>query len=127
MAQSPQDWLRQAVDHQKAGRLDQAAAAFEALLAQRPDLADVWFDLGRLRRRLGRHEAALDAYDRALNLGVRGPEEARLNRAVILSEDLHRPAEAEAELHAALALNPRFAPGPRADCPDSATRGRTGD
>ena len=110
MAQSPQDWLRQAVDHQKAGRLDQAAAAFEALLALRPDLPDVWFDLGRLLRQTGRPEAALDAYDQALKQGVRGPEEARLNRAVILSEDLHRPAEAEAELHAALALNPRFAP-----------------
>lgn len=110
MAQSPEDWLRQALDHQNAGRLDEAVAAFEALLMLRPDLADVWFDLGRLRRRIGRHEAALDAYDRALDLGVRGPEEARLNRAVILSEDLHRPDEAEAELNAALTLNPRFAP-----------------
>ncbi|WP_373852947.1 tetratricopeptide repeat protein, partial [Brevundimonas abyssalis] len=63
-----------------------------------------------MRRRIGRHEAALDAYDRALKLGVRGPEEARLNRAVILSEDLHRPDEAEAELDKALKLNPRFAP-----------------
>jgi len=110
LAQSPEDWLRQALDHQNAGRLEQAVAAFEALLALRPELADVWFDLGRLRRRIGRHEAALDAYDRALKLGVRGPEEARLNRAVILSEDLHRPDEAEAELDKALKLNPRFAP-----------------
>ena len=110
MAQSPQDWLRQAVDHQKAGRLDQAAAAFEALLALRPDLPDVWFDLGRLLRQTGQPEAALDAYDQALKQGVRGPEEARLNRGVILSEDLHRPDDAEAELGAALTLNPRFAP-----------------
>ncbi|MFN3537572.1 MAG: tetratricopeptide repeat-containing sulfotransferase family protein [Brevundimonas sp.] len=110
MSRSPEDWLKQALDHQNAGRLDDAVAAFEALLALRPELADVWFDLGRLRRRTGRHEAALDAYDRALKLGVRGPEEARLNRAVILSEDLHRPDEAETELDAALALNPRFAP-----------------
>lgn len=109
MAQSPEDWLKQALDHQNAGRLEEAVAAFEALLALRPELADVWFDLGRLRRRIGRHEAALDAYHRALDLGVRGPEEARLNRAVILSEDLHRPDDAEAELNAALTLNPRFA------------------
>ena len=110
MAESPEHWLKQAVDHQKAGRLDQAAAAFEALLALRPDLPDVWFDLGRLLRQAGRPEAALDAYDQALKQGVRGPEEARLNRGVILSEDLHRPDDAEAELGAALTLNPRFAP-----------------
>ncbi|WP_148291557.1 hypothetical protein [Brevundimonas abyssalis] len=30
MAQSPEDWLRQALDHQNAGRLEQAVAAFEA-------------------------------------------------------------------------------------------------
>ena len=71
MARPPEDWLKQALDHQNAGRLEEAVAAFEALLAQRPELADVWFDLGRLRRRIGRHEAALDAYDRALTLGVR--------------------------------------------------------
>ncbi|MFT4956266.1 MAG: cytochrome c-type biogenesis protein CcmH/NrfG [Brevundimonas sp.] len=110
MARSPEDWLKQALDHQNAGRLDEAVAGFEALLALRPELTDVWFDLGRLRRRIGRSDAALDAYDQAIRLGVRGPEEARLNRAVILSEDLHRPDEAEAELNAALKLNPRFAP-----------------
>jgi tetratricopeptide (TPR) repeat protein len=110
LARSPEDWLKQALDHQNAGRLEEAVAAFEALLAQRPELADVWFDLGRLRRRIGRHEAALDAYDRALTRGGRGPEEARLNRAVILSDYLHRPDEAEAELNTALKLNPRFAP-----------------
>lgn len=110
MARAPEEWLKAAVDHQNAGRLGDAAAAFEALLALRPDLPDVWFDLGRLRRRLGRPDAALAAYDEALKRGVRGPEEAHLNRAVILSEDLHRPDDAEAELEAALKLNPRFAP-----------------
>ena len=71
MAESPEHWLKQAVDHQKAGRLDQAAAAFEALLALRPDLPDVWFDLGRLLRQTGRPEAALEAYDQALKRRVR--------------------------------------------------------
>ncbi|MFN4295698.1 MAG: tetratricopeptide repeat-containing sulfotransferase family protein [Brevundimonas sp.] len=109
MSPSSEDWLRRAVDHQNAGRLEEATAAFEALLALQPGLPDVWFDLGRLRRRIGRPEAALQAYDQALKQDVRGPEEARLNRAVILSEDLHRPDEAEIELQAALTLNPRFA------------------
>ena len=110
MDRTPEDWLKAALEHQRSGRLDDAAAAFEALLALRPGLPDAWFDLGRLRRALKQPQAALDAYDQALKHGVRGPEEARLNRAVILSEDLHRPDDAEAELEAALKLNPRFAP-----------------
>ena len=57
-----------------------------------------------------RFEAALDSYARALDLGVRDPEEVRLNRAVILSDYLHRPADAAQELDAALEDNPDYVP-----------------
>lgn len=102
--------LDQALAAVRGGDLDGAVAAHQAVLAARPGLTDVWYELGRLLRRARRFEEALAAYDQALARGVRGPEEVRLNRAVILSDDLRRPDEAEAELTAALALNPRYVP-----------------
>jgi tetratricopeptide (TPR) repeat protein len=65
-----------------------------------------WFNLGWALRRTGAHEAALAAYAVALQRGVNSPEEAHLNRAVILGEVLNRNTEAEAELQQALALRP---------------------
>lgn len=102
--------LDQAAASARAGEIDAAIAAHEAVLAARPELTDVWYEQGRLLRRARRFEAALAAYAEALRRGVRGPEEVHLNRAVILSDDLKRPEAAEAELTAALALNPRYVP-----------------
>ena len=95
---------------EQAGRFAEAAAAYEQLLAQIPDLPDSWFNLARMQRRAGRPDAALGAYQRALDLGVDGPEEVRLNRAVIFSDDLRRPDDAERELNAALVLHPGYVP-----------------
>lgn len=102
--------LDQAASSARAGEVDAAIAAHAAVLAARPELTDIWYEQGRLLRRARRFEAALDAYAQALDRGVRGPEEVHLNRAVILSDDLRRPDAAEAELTAALALNPRYVP-----------------
>lgn len=95
---------------ERDGRLEEAAATYRELLARRPELPDCWYNLGLLERRLGRFDAALEAYAQALARGVSRPEEAHLNRAVIFADCLRREAAAERELGAALALNPAYLP-----------------
>lgn len=92
------------------GRSAEAAAAYRRLLAILPDLPDSWYNLALMERACGRFEAALAAYDEALRRGVTGPEEVRLNRAVILTDDLGRHDLAQTELEAALALRPGWPP-----------------
>ncbi len=92
------------------GRAAEAAEAYRRLLAILPDLPDSWYNLALMERSCGRFDAALAAYDEALRRGVSGPEEVRLNRAVILTDDLGRHEPAEAELAAALALRPDYLP-----------------
>ena len=95
---------------ERAQRLPEAAAAYEQLLARWPDLPDSWYNLGLLHRKLRRYDDALASYQQALDRGVSRPEEAHLNRGVILADCLRRDKEAERELHAALALNPTYIP-----------------
>ena len=102
--------LRRAQTARAAGRSAEAAEAYAALLAIRPDLPDTWFNLALMQRAAGRPLEALDAYAEALRRRVSGPEEVHLNRAVILSDDLGRPDEAEVELKAALTLRPDYLP-----------------
>jgi tetratricopeptide (TPR) repeat protein len=110
MADTVESLLRQAADLRRAGKVPEAIAAYEALLALKADLPDSWYNLALLQRRARRFDAALDSYAQALAHGLSGPEEAHLNRGVIFADDLRRPDEAERELAAALALNPRYAP-----------------
>jgi len=105
-----QDMLRDASRLRTLGQVDEAIAAYEKLLAAKPDLADSWYNLGWLQRKARRFEDALASYSQALSLNVSGPEEVHLNRAVILSDFLHRPEEAEGELTAALEKNPAYVP-----------------
>lgn len=100
----------QAAALERAGRWAAAAALFEQIVARVPEHADAWYELGRLRRHAGQFEAALAAYDTALARHVSAPEEVHLNRAVIYSDELRRPEDAERELNAALRLNPEYAP-----------------
>ncbi|MFZ4121410.1 MAG: tetratricopeptide repeat-containing sulfotransferase family protein [Caulobacterales bacterium] len=93
-----------------AGRWAEAVAAYHAILAHRPDLLNCWYNLAFCLRRAGLPEAALKAYQEALDRGIKEPEEVRLNRAVILLDDLHRDQEGEAELHMALTHDPDYAP-----------------
>jgi tetratricopeptide (TPR) repeat protein len=102
--------LREASRLRTLGQVEEAIAAYERLLAVKPDLPDSWYNLGWLQRKARRFEDALLSYQRALELGVRGPEEVHLNRAVILSDHLHRAEEAVGELDAALTANPAYVP-----------------
>jgi thioredoxin-like negative regulator of GroEL len=90
-----------------AGRSEEAMAAYQRVIALKPDAGDAWFNLAYLQRHARQFEAALDSYAGALAAGAAAPEEIRINRAVILSEYLGRGEEAEAELTAALAANPK--------------------
>lgn len=93
-----------------AGDRAGAIGAYRQIVALAPHLADYWFDLGYHLRLERQPEAALHAYQAALEHGAAGPEEIHLNRAVILSDDLLRDADAETELRAALRLAPDYAP-----------------
>ena len=69
---------------------------------------DEWFNLAWQQQCQGHYDAAFASYGQALARGVEQPEEAHLNRAVILAEGLAKSEAAERELEAALAINPRF-------------------
>ncbi len=83
----------------KGGRFDEAIAAYQRLLAIKPDLPDKLVqsrpgcNAGR-----GLSRIPLASYQRALDLGVREPEEVHLNRAVIYADHLHQPEKAEREM-----------------------------
>lgn len=102
--------VREAERLERLGSLSAAADLYERVLARCPDLPDCWYNLGLARRGLRRFEPALAAYQQALERGVTRPEEVHLNRAVIFADCLRRAADAERELRAALALNPRYVP-----------------
>jgi tetratricopeptide (TPR) repeat protein len=108
--EAPEDLLRAAAAHRQAGRVPEAIEAYRRLLKLRPNLPDTWYNLGLMLRRAGQPDAALAAYGQALVRGVKQPEEVRLNRAVILADDLRRDEDAHAELTAALTLNPTYVP-----------------
>ncbi|MBK34707.1 MAG: hypothetical protein CME26_04140 [Gemmatimonadetes bacterium] len=75
--------MRQALEHERAGRLDRAAELYVSLSAQHPGRADLTYRLADLYKRMGRHQDALDALDARI---VRFPTDprARIHRADIL-------------------------------------------
>ena len=109
--QDPADSLqRQANLLLQQGRRREAIDAHQRLLALRPRHAGNWYNLGYLLKGEGLYEQALQAYGKALALGIAQPEEIHLNRAVIYSDNLRRDSDAERELMAALAIAPDYAP-----------------
>ena len=110
MNQSVEQLLVRARELSRTGPLDEAIAAYEHLLEAAPELANSWYNLGRLRAHAGRHEAALAAYGEALARGADAPEQIFLNRALVFSDGLSRFELAEAELVSALQVNPEYLP-----------------
>ncbi|MCK6390297.1 MAG: tetratricopeptide repeat protein [Azonexus sp.] len=101
------DWARQALAHQTAGRIDQAAQAYAQALARAPGLGPLWHNYGALLRSAGRDAEALSAYERALNL--QGPyAEAYYNRGNIHEGREDYPA-AIADYREAIRLRPAYA------------------
>ncbi len=110
MGANPEAAVHEALSLDRAGRVPEAIAAYERIVERWPVLADAWYNLALLRRRIGAVEPALAAYQQALARGISRPEEVHLNRAVIYSDYLRQDEAAERELKSALALNPAFIP-----------------
>jgi len=87
-----------------------AIDAYESILAKSPNSPNSWFNLAIAYRQAGRPLDALTAYDESLSRGLKDPEEAEVQKAVILSEDLARPHDAHATLIRALSLNAYYVP-----------------
>jgi tetratricopeptide (TPR) repeat protein len=102
--------MAEAVHLQRQNRLAEAMAAYGAILARWPKLADAWYNLAVLQRKSFRFHEALHSYQRALAAGVSRPEEVHLNRSVIFSDMLRDHVAAAAELQHALTLNPAYTP-----------------
>ncbi|MCY4552005.1 MAG: tetratricopeptide repeat protein [Defluviicoccus sp.] len=96
--------LARAAALHRDGRLGEAVAAYRALLAGDPGNAGVWHNMGVALAGAGDAEAALAAFDRALDLS---PDylHARVNRGGAL-QALGRHAAAAAAYGAALRLDP---------------------
>ena len=95
-----------AAQQQSFGNLEAAAEIYSLIAAKYP-AAEIYNNLGALSQRLGRLEAAVSYYDRAIRLK---PEyaNAHFNRASALKQ-LNRIAEALAGYDRAIALNPNHA------------------
>lgn len=106
----PRALLTSAQSLEKAGNLVAAEAVYVQLLSEHPELADTWFNLALLQRRIGRFEVSLQSYQQALDRGAQQPEEIHLNRAVIYTDCLRRDDAAEIELQTALSLNSTYIP-----------------
>ncbi len=89
---------------------DQAAEIYKPLIIGRPELAEAHFNHAYYLRRAGQFEEAIAGYKRAIKHGIKSPEEAHLNIAVILSDDLRREDDAEKALTQALELNDKYLP-----------------
>jgi len=100
--------LREASQLRAAGRIPEAIAAYQLLLAANPELPDCWFNLAWMQRLARAFEDSLQSYQRAIDAGIDQPEAVHVNRAAIYSEFLHRPRDARAELEAALAKNAKY-------------------
>jgi tetratricopeptide (TPR) repeat protein len=86
------------------GRLTEAVAAYDAVIAVDPNYPDYYLDRGNALHRLGRDDEALADYDTAIRLGPPFPE-AQYNRAELLI-DRGELTEALATLDYVLVLDP---------------------
>lgn len=103
-------WFGRARDLEQRGQMSEALSAFQNGLRLVPDSPDAWFDFGRLLRRLGMANPATEAYGRALALGIRSPEVAHLEMALVHADLRRDDAAAQAALERALSIRPGYAP-----------------
>ncbi len=97
--------FKEATEAQRVGRLDEAAAAYAEVLKLRPDIAEVYINLGLVRHQQKRFEEAVAALEKGLSLkpGLAG---GRLFLGIsYYSLNRLEPALKELEQAAALAPN----------------------
>lgn len=104
------DAINRAANHllQSGRSLEAVFEAFRAYQARRPDSANAVFNHAYYLGKDGQAQAAVDMYQRALQLGVEGPEEAHLNIANLAMDQLGDPSLAREHLERALAIRPDF-------------------
>ncbi|MDX1554505.1 MAG: sulfotransferase, partial [Xanthomonadales bacterium] len=93
---------------QRGYPLDGAIQAFARFLERNPTSAVAAFNHAYYLGRSGRHQESVVAYQRALDLGIKSPEEVHLNMANIFMEHLEEPEKARNHLEAALAEKPEY-------------------
>src|SRR6202012_5546398 len=99
--------FRSAQENHAEGRFSDALALYDAILAAKPDLAEVYSNRGVVLRDLHRFDEALQSFNKAIEINpVLG--EAYNNKGHVLTE-LGRLGEALATLDQALQLKPDFA------------------
>lgn len=110
MIESGENLVREAEALHRQGRRTEAIEGLRGVLGERPQLTEVWYELGYLLKAAGNYPEALSAYAEALARGVSRAAEVHLNRAVIYSDHLRQDDLAERELKAALQLDPGYLP-----------------
>ena len=109
LSKNPKAWIAHnnlGLDWLRAGRLDDAEAAFERARELRPDLVEPYLNLAGVEQRRGRRERALAGYRRALEVDDDEPR-VHNNLGNVLLE-LGRPDEAVASYRRAVELDERF-------------------
>lgn len=100
-------WMQEGLRHYEAGRLAQAAAAFERVLAVDPSSHDALRLLGAIALRSGQADTAVDLFRRAIAVDPGNPVHAsNLGNALAA---VGRHDDALGAYATALALNPGFA------------------
>ena len=97
--------LAQGLAHHQAGRLAEAEKAYRDVLGQAPHHPDAQHFLGAILYQRGQAKDALPLFEKAA-VPLGGNPDFHANFALALRE-MNRPGQAKAELHRALALNPR--------------------
>jgi predicted TPR repeat methyltransferase len=87
------------------GRTDEAIALVRDALAQRPDDAGAWNNLGNILLLAGQADAAAEAWQRSVDAGGAASAQALSNLAVLYRKQ-GRPADAERASRQAIAINP---------------------
>ena len=87
------------------GRTDDAVALVREALAQRPDDAGAWNNLGNILLLAGQADAAAEAWQHSVEAGGTAAAQALANLAVLYRKQ-GRPADAERAARQAIAVNP---------------------
>jgi len=88
--------------------LEPALEAYRRYLEQAPESANAAFNYALYLGKDGQFDAAVDGYNRALELGIDAPEEVHLNIANLYMDHLGRDDRAKEHLERALAIRPDY-------------------
>lgn len=105
-ADTLREFSAEAFAHHRAGRYADAIAYYQKILSRRPDLAETYNNLGHALLALKKPEAAILAFECAIELKRHYPE-ALCNWGLALAE-LDRFDEAEVKYRQAIAIDPDF-------------------